>query len=90
MRFRKITVHEVVKDKVMENELQHKDGQSALKEKCYSVTAWIMEKVEMLVSQHDHCVKANIKRRKNHDFYGELQLLQAVYESTLLTKFCDL
>ena len=83
-------MHEVVKDKVMENGLQHKDGQSALKEKCYSVTAWIMEKVEMLVYQHGHCVKANIKRRKHHDVYGELYLLQAIYESTLLTKFCDL
>ena len=72
MRFRKITVHEVVKDKLMENGLQHKDGQSALKKKCYSVTAWIMEKVEMLVYQHGRCVTANIKRCKHHDVYNEL------------------
>ena len=90
MRFRKITVHEVVKYKVMENGLQHKDGQSALREKHYSVTAWIMEKVEMLVYQHIRCVTANIKRHKHHDLYDELQLLQAVYESMFLKKFCDL
>jgi len=39
MRFRKIGMDEVMKDKVMENGLRHKDGQSALKEKRYSVTA---------------------------------------------------
>ena len=33
MRFRKIGVHEVVKDKEMEDGLQHKDGLGVWKEK---------------------------------------------------------
>ena len=33
MRFRKIGVHEVMKDKVMEDGLQHKDGLGVWKEK---------------------------------------------------------